>query len=233
MSKVENLLKYQTEDEKLIKVERELSASPERKNLAQAVNFVTKANERLDALDGKARSLEALLDELKEKYAELSETLAEFENIDELLDGGADTSFYKKNLAQLSDRLKSLRQEVTALQKSVKESEEEFQSLYQKNREMQKQGKEYQAAYEALKAEKRKESEAIKGELARLAKDIDPQIMQKYQMKRSEHIFPVLCAVKNNRCSKCGTELSLVGTEKVNSGGAVECENCHRFLYKE
>lgn len=232
MSKLEELLNYQEEDAKLLKIEREVSNSVERKNLAQAVNFVTKANERLEALDGKAMALTATLNELNKKYEEVAETIAEFENVEELLDGGADISFYKKNLAQITEKLKSIRQEVAALQKAIRESDEEFQNLYQKNRAMQKQGKEYQEVYEKYRAERRAESEIIKANLDKLAKNIDPQVMQRYQLKRSEHIFPVLCPVNANRCSKCGTELSLVGVEKVNSGMPVECENCHRILYK-
>ena len=233
MSQIDKLLKYQEEDAKLLNVEREVASSAERKNLAQAVNFVTKATERLEALDGKARSLEAVSEELKKKYEETVETLAEFENLDELIEDGADISFYKKNLAQITERLKSLKQEVAALSKTIKETDEEFQNLYQKNRAMQKQGKEYQEAYEKYKTEKRKESETIKEGLDKLAKDISPEFMRRYQIKRSEHIFPVLSAVKNDRCSKCGYELSLVGKEKISSDGIVECENCHRILYKE
>lgn len=232
MTYVEKLLKYQEEDAKLLRVERELSGSQERKNLAQAVNFVTKATERLEALDGKALSLAATLEELNKKYAEVSETLAEFENLEELLEGGADISFYKKNLAQISEKLKSIRQEVAALNKAIKDSNEEFQNLYVKNKAMQKQGKEYQEAYEKLKAEKRKESEVIKAELNLLAEDIAPEVMQRYQAKRSERIFPILCPEKSGRCSKCGSELSLAGKEKLLSGGVVECDNCHRFIYK-
>ena len=231
MSQVEKLLKYQEVDEKLLNVERELSNSTERKNLAQAVNFVTKATERLETLDSKALSLAATLEELKQKYAEVAETLADFENLDELLEGGADISFYKKNIAQITEKLKAIRQDVSALTKTIKDSNEEFQNLYVKNRAMQKQGKEYQEAYEALKVEKRKESEVIKGELTKLAKDINPEYMQRYQVKRSERIFPILCPVKDGRCSKCGSELSLIGKEKISSGGVVECDNCHRFIY--
>lgn len=232
MSQVEKLLKYQEEDEKLLNLERELSNSTERKNLAQAVNFVTKANERLEALDGKALSLSAALESLKEKYNEVAEILAEFEHLDELLDGGADLSFYKKNITQISDKLKAIKQEITALSKTIKESNEEFQNLYLKNKAMQKQGKEFQEAYEKLKAEKRSESDAIKAELAKLAKDISPEYLQRYQAKRSERIFPILCPEKDGRCSKCGSELTLVGKEKISSGGVTECDHCHRVIYK-
>ena len=233
MTQIDKLLKYQEEDSKLLKIEREVATSVERKNLAQAISFVTKATERLDALDGKASSLNILLTELQKKYQDLAETLSEFENLDEMLEDGADIAFYKKNIAQITESLKNLKQEVASLSKTIKESDEEFQTLYQKNRAMQKQGKEYRDAYEKYKADKQKEGEAIKASLVNLAKDIEPEVMKRYQTKRSEHIFPVLCPVKGDRCTKCGYELSLVGREKISSNGLVECENCHSILYSE
>ena len=72
----------------------------------------------------------------------------------------------------------------------------------------------------------------VQAGLDKLAKNIDPEVLKKYQIKRSERIFPIICAVKNDRCPKCGTELSISGKEKVSSG-VTECEYCHRFLYKE
>ncbi len=234
MSQVEQLLKYQQEDEKLLKIEREISSSTERKNLKQAADFVKKAAERFDALDAKARSLEGLLEKLNSSYAEMAETLGEFDNIDEMVEeGGADIAFYKKNLTQLLEKIKSLKGEISQISKSLKDTDGEFKSLMEKYRTVQKQGREYQEVYEKYKAERGKEKKVIEAELTKLADGIDPKVMQGYQIKRSEHIFPVLCPVKDGRCSKCGSELSLVGKEKVNSGKAVECDNCHRYLYKE
>lgn len=231
MSQVDKLLKYQEKDAELLKLEREIQSSDERKSLVQAINFVTKATERLETLESKAHTLAGMLEELNKKYSEIAETVSEFENLDELLEGGADISFYKKSLTQISEKLKTIRQEASALGKNLKDTDEEFQTLYQKNRAMQKQGKEYQDRYEKYKTERRKESDAIKAELAELAKDIEPSVMQHYQAKRSERVFPILCAAKGGRCTKCGSELSLVGKEKISNGGIIECDNCHRFLY--
>ncbi len=233
MTDIEKILKYQAEDEKLIKIEHEIASSPERKNLAQAFNFVTKATERLDALEGKAAALGSALEELNKSFSETAEVLSEFENLDDMLEGGAEIAFYKKNILQITERLKNLKAEISALGKSIKESDEEFQTLYQKRRAMQKQGKEYQEAYEKYKEAKKTESEEIASGLKKLAVGIPPEILKRYQIKRSEHIFPVLCPVKSDRCSKCGYELSLADKEKIGSGGVVECENCHRVLYKE
>ena len=233
MTQVEKLLKYQETDEKLLKLERDLGNSDERKNYVQAKSFLTKAPEKLDALEAKAVELAALVSELNKKYAEIAETLSDFDHIDEMVDGGADISFYKKNVTQISDRLKSIKAEVSSLTKAIKDADEEYQQMKKKTIDMQKQYSESTEAYKKLKESLQIEALAVKKELDALKKNIEPEVMKKYEIKRSERIFPILCAENGGRCSKCGSELSLAGKEKVSSGSVVECDNCHRFLYKE
>ena len=230
---IEQLLKYQQKDSELLKIESEAANSEERKNYVQAKNFLTKAPEKLLSLDAKAKELTALLDDLNKKYDEISETLSDFDNVDELVDGGADVSFYKKNVLQITERLRSIKAEVAALTKSIKDADEEYQGMKKKTISVQKQYAEYQEVYKKYKESKVAEMSAVQKELEKLAKDIDPEVMRKYQVKRSERIFPILCAEKGGRCSKCGTELTLIGKEKISSGSVTECDNCHRILYKE
>lgn len=232
MTQVEKLLKYQETDEKLLKLERDLGNSDERKNYVQAKSFLTKAPEKLDALEAKAVELAALVTELNKKYAEIAETLSDFDHIDEMVDGGADISFYKKNVTQISDRLKSIKADVASLTKAIKDADEEYRQMKNKTIEMQKQYSESSEAYKKLKEGLQGEALAVKKELDALKKDIEPEVMKKYEIKRSERIFPILCAEKGGRCSKCGSELSLAGKEKISSGIVVECDNCHRILYK-
>lgn len=233
MTQVEKLLKYQETDEKLLKLERDLGNSDERKNYVQAKSFLTKAPEKLDALEAKAVELAALVSELNKKYAEIAETLSDFDHIDEMVDGGADISFYKKNVTQISDRLKSIKAEVSSLTKAIKDADEEYQQMKKKTIDMQKQYSESTEAYKKLKESLQIEALAVKKELDALKKNIEPEVMKKYEIKRSERIFPILCAENGGRCSKCGSELSLAGKEKVSSGSVVECDNCHRMLYKD
>lgn len=233
MAQIELLLKYQTEDSKLLQIEREAANSEEWKNYSQSKSFLTKAPEKLEAMDAKAREMTAMLDVLNKKYEEINETLKDFENLDELVEEGADISFYKKNANQIADRLKSIKSEINALVKTIKEADEEYQALKKKTISVQKQYAEYSAAYQEYKKGKLAEMEAIKAELKRLSKDLMPEVLKRYEAKRSERIFPIICAVKNDRCSKCGMELSILGKEKISGGEITECENCHRFLYKE
>lgn len=232
MTQVEKLLKYQETDEKLLKLERDLGNSEERKAFVQAKSFLTKAPEKLEALDAKAVELSALVTELNKKYAEIAETLSDFDHIDEMVDGGADISFYKKNVTQISDKLKSIKAEIASLIRTVKDAEEEYQQMKKKTIDMQKQYTESSESYKKLKESLQGEALSVKKELDALKKDIAPEVLKKYEVKRSERIFPILCAEQGGRCSKCGSELSLAGKEKISSGGVVECDNCHRILYK-
>ncbi len=233
MAQIEKLLKYQAEDSKLLQIEREAANSEEWKNYSQAKSFLTKAPEKLEAMDAKARELTSALEKLTKKYDEIAETIKDFESLDELVEGGADISFYKKNVAQITDKLKSVKSEINALVKSVKEADEEYQTLKKRTISVQKQYTEYSAKYQEYKKGKLAEMEAVRSELKKLSGGIDAEVMKRYEVKRSERIFPIICAVKNDRCSKCGMELSIVGKEKINGGEVTECENCHRFLYKE
>ena len=233
MTQIEQLLKYQEEESKLLKIEREAANSDEWKNYSQSKSFLTKAPEKLEAMDAKARELEAELQKINKKYEEIAETLKDFENLDDLVEEGADIAFYKKNATQLQEKLKSLKAEINALSKNIKEADEEYKALKKKTISVQKQYTEFAAAYQEYKKSKLAEMEAIKGELEKLSKDISPEVFKRYENKRSERIFPIICAVAGERCSKCGMELSIAGKEKIAHGEVTECENCHRFLYKE
>ena len=233
MSQINSLLKYQTVDSKLLKIEREAASSEEWKNYSQAKSFLTKAPEKLEAMDAKAREMQLALEKLNKKYEEIFETLKDFENLDELVEGGADISFYKKNATQIGDKLKSIKSEINALVKVIKEADEEYQTLKKKTISVQKQYAEYSAIYQEYKKTKLAEMEEIKKELKKLAADLKPEVLKSYDTKRSERIFPIICPVQNDRCSKCGMELSISGKEKIAGGEVTECENCHRFLYKE
>lgn len=233
MSQISQLLQYQEKDSELLKIEQEVAGSEERKKFVQTKNFMKKASEKLDQLDAKSSGLLNRLETLENEYREIAETLKDFEHLDELVEGGADLSFYQRNAAKIAEQLKSLKAEINMLVAAAKETTEEYQSLKDKVITTQKQIPEIDSAYKEYKKQKQELMDGVTKELAALSKGIDPEVLRKYQAKRSERIFPIICEIKSDRCSKCGIELSIADKDKVAAGNVVECENCHRFLYKK
>ena len=231
MSQISQLLLYQEKDSELLKLEQEVSASDERKKFMQTQSFMKKASEKLDQLDAKSNGLLTRLETLEKNYNEIAETLKDFEHLDELVEGGADVSFYQRNAGKIAEKLKALKAEINALIAAAKETTEEFQALKKKVIATQKQIPEIDAAYKAYKKSKQAAMDKISSALEALASSIDEGLLRKYKGKRSERIFPIICAIKNDRCSKCGSELSIADKDKTADGSIVECENCHRLLY--
>jgi predicted nucleic acid-binding Zn-ribbon protein len=233
MLNLQAVLKYQETDKKLFAIERELSASPERKEYSKTKKFLMAASERLDSLDAKAKQCMAQASELVKSYQGAEEQLAEFSHVDELLESGADISFYKKNATALMDKLKKIKSALSALIKEIEATDEEFNKLKKQVVSMQKQYAVAGEQYNALKASKEDEVKAIKQELKKLASDIKDDFLTKYEAKRKEKIFPVVGKLTDGRCPFCSMELSLAAADKLKGGGVSECDDCHRILYGE
>lgn len=233
MLDLQAVLKYQETDKKLFEIERELSASPERKEYAKAKKFLMAASEKLDGLDAKAKQCMAQATELVKSYQGAEEQLSEFSHVDELLENGADISFYKKNALALMEKLKKIKSALQALTKEIEATDEEFQKLKKQVVSMQKQYAEASEKYNEVKASREEEMTAIKKELKKLSVGIDEDFLTKYAAKRKEKIFPIIRKASGRRCPFCTMELSRRVEDKIKGGGVSECDDCLGILYGE
>ena len=230
---IQELLQYQETDGKLKAIEQELSTSEERKKYMTARKFLEKAPEKLDALDAKANELKHIFDQLVAKYKEIEDTIQEYANVDEMVEQGADLSFYKKNASQIMESVKALRAEVAKLESRIEAAKTEYATAKKQTIAMQKQYKEYKVKYAELKDSRAAEMKSIEGELSKIAKKIPAELLEKYTLKRKEKLFPVVCEVQGNRCPQCGIELSVSEISKLADGSFVECDSCRRVLFKQ
>ena len=230
---IDELLKYQEADGRLRAVEREISSTEEHKKYMTALKFLKKAPEKLEALDVKATELRRAFERLEAKYAEIADTIRDYENLDEMIgEQGGELSFYKKSASQIADSLRALKTEINRLSSQIEEASAEYQAAKKQTIAMQKQYKEYKEKDAAVKQAHAEEIGKIEKELAQLAKAVPAATLEKYKAKRKEKLFPVACEVANNRCPQCGMELSLAEMSKLDSGTLIECDSCHRTLFK-
>ncbi len=231
MSQLQAILSYQEVDKKLYKLERELAGCDERKEYVKYKKFLETAPEKLDSLEVKATSLRAEAESLTAKYVQLEETLKDFDHLDELVTGGADISFYQKKAQLKVDQIKKIKADLATLLNSIKEVDAEYQKLKKQVIAAQKQYAEASEKYKAVKASRAEERAAIEKELTALAKAVSAEVMQKYQTKRKEKLFPVVGELVGNRCPFCSMEPPLAARSKLTGGGTIECDNCHRVIF--
>lgn len=234
MSQLQAILNYQEIDTKLYKLERELAGSEERKEYVKVKKFLDGAPEKLDALEVKAKALRAEADELVKNYERLEETLKDFENLDELVTGGADISFYQKKALSKVEQIKKMKADLSVLTANIKATDEEYQKLKKQVLSIQKKATEVYQKYKELKAAKDAEKKPYEEQLAAVEKEISPAILEVYKTKRKEKIFPVVGQIVGNRCPYCSMELPIAARNKLSGGGWIECENhiCNRILFE-
>ena len=231
MSYLQAILKYQSIDGKLAKLENELAESEERKKYAKLRKFLKTAPEKLDSLETKAVSLKAEAAALTKKYEQVETQLGDFENLDELISGGADIAFYKKKAQSVAEQLRKLKADLNALAASIKATDAEYQDLKKKVIAAQKQYDAAKKSYETLEATRADERDAIKKELAAAEKELPAEVLTRYQTKRKEKIFPVVGEVAGGRCPFCSMEFPIAARGKLAAG--VECDMCHRIVFGE
>lgn len=225
------ILKYQEIDRRLFKLDNELAESEERKKYAKLRKFLKTAPEKLDALETKAAALSSEAQALTKKYEEVSATLGDFDNLDELIEGGADVSFYKKKAQSIVENLKKVKADLIALQNSIKETADEYQKLKKQVISAQKQYAEAEESYKAVENSQKDERTAILKELAEAEKAVDKALLARYQTKRKEKIFPVVGELYSGRCPFCSMEPPLIA--KSNLANGIECDHCHRIIFEK
>ena len=230
---IDELLKYQEADGKLRAVEQVIFATEERKKYMTARKFLEKAPEKLEALDVKAAELRHLFEQLEKKDKEIADTIKDYENLDEMIgEQGGEISFYKKNATQISDNLRGLKAEINKLVSLIEAASSEYQTVKKQTIAMQRQYKEYKEKYAAVKESHAAEIAQIEAEMKKIAEKVPKDQLEKYNAKRREKLYPVVCEVKDNRCPQCGMELSIAELSKLAEGTPIECDSCRRTLFK-
>lgn len=233
MTQLQTILNYQEIDTKLYKLERELAACEERKEYVKLKKFLETAPEKLDALEVKAVALKTEALDISKQYVKAEETLKDFENIDELVNGGADVSFYQKKAQAILEQLRKLKADLNVLTENVKATDAEYQKLKKQVIAVQKQYPEAAEKYKAIKASRDAERKEIETQLEKLEKDVDKSLLEVYANKRKERIFPVVGELTGNRCPFCGMEPPLAARNQLTGGGTIECDNCHRLIFSK
>ncbi len=235
MSNLQTLIGYQAMDKNLLNIEKELAATEEKKKYAQARKFLKNAQVTLDGYENKAVALSGELSRLEAQYNEIASELKEFSEIDfsEMEENEGEAAYLKKNAQSLADKLRVIKRDLASVKERMDAATKDYRELKKKTLAMQKQFREYKEKYAVVAQGKEAEIQSVRSQLAAMEKDIPADVLERYKNRRKEGLWPVLCPLKGDRCGVCSMDLPRAAISLLNEKGVIECENCHRLIYKE
>ncbi len=228
---IENLLKYQQVDANLREIEQKIAKCEERKKAAEAKKYLDGVTDSVNKLDDKAGELINAYEALKSESAKLEEQKEEFSKALEGIEDQTGANYLIKKVDELTSKIKKAAQTLKTLLEELTAIGNEYMVIKAKTQQQQASYKENYQKYKDFKETFNQEIENIKAQLETLKKSVEPSLMEKYQKKRENKMFPIVFEVVNNtHCGGCYTELSLSEQTKLKNGEILEC-SCGRLIY--
>lgn len=228
---ISKVLEYQKKDYEIIKFERILDASENKKVINQMVQKVKDTQNKSLQLEKLAEDLNREFLSLQQSYEENSKKFdkiskKDFENLseEEIASLEAVTQSILTNLAVLDKKFIALAEKINKTLAQFDQAKKNYSLAREKHKEHKEKFEE-----EAQKIQPKIDN--LRSELAEIEKDLDKDIVARYKQRRQDKIFPVWVPLNNNSCGGCQMELSIAFVDKLKEKGYGECENCRRVIY--
>lgn len=227
------ILEYQKNDLEKIKLEKTLSENINRQNVNKAVQLIKEAQNSTTKLDTDAKEtitefeniLKAIEDNAK-ALENLKSVNVEKQTNEKLQEYSDATIGLASNFAILENKILAVAEKINTILGSFNNTKTKIstnKAKYDKDKE----------EYEKFAMGIKPQIEELKTKLEQLEKEIEPKLISIYKEKRQDKMFPVFVPELDNSCVGCGMALPAALLAKLNSQGYLECENCHRIIYKQ
>lgn len=228
---LKSILEYQKKDSELIKLERSLSSSENKKIFTQMVNVVKEAQNQSSALETQAGEIINAFNSLKKTYSDNTKTA----NI--LANKNMDT-ITEEEIISIEDIAKTITNNLSILEKKLLTQAEKVRNILSNFDSAKKRYNQARDKYNKHKELYDKEVEAISPEIAqkteevkKLESNLDSALLSKYKHKRQDRIYPVFVPCLDKSCGGCRMELPSASFANLKKDGLLECEHCRRIIY--
>lgn len=226
-----NILDYQKKDAELIKLERALYGSENKKISNQMINVVKETQNQSAMLENQAQQLIKSYTSLKKTYEENSKTanLILNKNLDAITE---EEIFSIENVAQkVANNLAILEKKLLASAESVRDVLSNFEQAKKKYNLAKEKYNKHKALFDEDEKKIKPEIEKKTQEVKQIERGIDKEILAKYKQKRQDKIYPVFVPCIDKTCGGCRMELPSASLSTLKNNGVLECEHCRRIIY--
>lgn len=229
---VKNLLEYQKVDSKLFQLEKQLNTSVNKQKCAQLSNIAKESQVKSSKLEEQAsqvaKEIEDLFKIADQNKLKIKEILSQ--NVEEMTSEEIQNSLALRD--KLIQNLSIIDKKATKLAEIANSILSEFNKTKSNYINAGEQYKKYKEAFDKEVAEVTPKIEELKRELTKVANTVDPKMLEEYNKRRKDRIFPVLVPLNSKSCGGCHMEVPASSISKLENEGILICENCRRIIYK-
>ena len=229
---IKAILEYQKIDEKVFQLERQLNQSPNKKKCIELSQVAKDSQAKSAKLEEQAaqiakdiQNLFGIADQNKAKIKQILNQDVEKMTAEQIQNSIEMKDKLVQNLSILDKKATKLAEMANAVLAEFNKTK----TLYKNAGEKYKECKD---AYDNEVKEINPQIEELKKQLAKLEKDIDKKLLEDYNKRRADKIFPVFVPLHNKSCGGCHMEVPASSISKLESEGVLVCENCRRIIYK-
>ena len=230
---LEAILEYQKKDGELVKIEKEITESKAKKIVNQMVGVVKTAQQKIVETEKNSQNLIKSFNQLSTYFANEQKNIEKYlklklesEEEEKLLE-------YEKKIKEATTNLLVIQKNINKLSKSITDTLKQFEQYKTEVIEAKNKHSQGMKAYNTLVESRQKEIEQLKADLQKLEKKVDPKLLSKYKKMREDKKFPIFVPLLNSSCGGCSMELPKSQLNKLEEASMLECENCHRIIYKK
>ena len=230
---LKNIIEYQLEETKLIKLENELTESASRKKASEIQQVLKSQQSELITLENLAKKTNNNFSTAVKKYEEYMKKLDALEK--EIESASPEKSeLYEKMYKDFISIGATLEKEIIKIRNEVKKISENYEDIIKKSKTLRTEFDKHFSVYKKLKDKNEPAIAELKTKLEKLEKNIDSKIMTIYKQKRDGHKFPVFSPLMEKKFGGCRMDISASKLEQMKTSelGIIECENCGRYIYQ-
>lgn len=228
---ISKILDYQKLDAQLFKLEKALKDNQNKKLALENQEAARKAQERSTQLEERAQSLIKEIETVKAQYETQSAKMNEIfaKNIEKMKSEEIDAMLSLKD--KLAGNLTILDKNLTRLAENVNAVLADFNKTRKIFAAAKDNFAKAKLSYDNEAKEVEPQMEELKKELASLSKSIDAKLMEQYEKRRKDNLFPVFVPLSENLCGYCHIELPAANISKIKEEGYITCDHCRRIIY--
>ncbi|NMD38036.1 MAG: hypothetical protein GYA87_05070 [Christensenellaceae bacterium] len=234
MSKISVLWDYQVLDMEVVKLQRAIVNSPKLQKLKKDREFLLAQQDVIKKIEDDVLNMSDRVAAIKVAIEMLDEQLKSYQ------------TRLENDVPQNQDEARNLCNEVRKIARDIADFEKEARQIQKKAKDRTKQEydvriraarvkqefNELKDEYQPEQEQQKKELEIKKQKVVEKAKEVDPDLLKKYESIKP-HAMPPLARLLGQQCGGCNMALPSVTLRQFDEGEKyLECSNCGRIIVR-